>query len=126
MLTWLRNKLSGDTTLPAVIFIDIGYDCYQLCEALTQQKIAQPIAFIDEEPGSHLTKMQGAKLHYPNEILALSKKHPVQVVIKFTGLGWEPDPPTVGNLAKLKVHLLTLDPQNTLEQQLTALRAVLN
>lgn len=126
MLNWLRNKLSRETKLPAVIFIDIGYACYQLCEALTHQQLAQPSAFIDEEPWSHLTTMLDAKLHYPNEIIALSQKHNVQIVIKFIGLGWEPTTEIRGILANLNITLLQFEPLDTLDQQLAAVQGALS
>jgi len=125
LFNWLSNKLSNTHTPPYVIFIDIDLPCYQLCEALVQQHLAQPAAFIDEEPWSHLTIMQGAKLHYPNELIALCQKHQVQIVIKFTGFGWEPNATTIEHLTTLNIVLLTLNPQDHLEQQLAAVKALL-
>ncbi len=77
----------------AVIIIGTEYTSYSVSAALNESGKYQVIAFIDEEPWHHRTKMHDALVYYPDELLALvekhSENHTIAAVISFQGEGWE-------------------------------------
>ncbi|WP_417222642.1 hypothetical protein [Amphritea sp.] len=115
MLSWFKRFRTA--AYKPLILIDIGYPSHQLSQALLETGQYKIVAYIDEEPWSHLTQMNGANIHYPSELLALAEKNRVVAVIKFEGAGWQPDDRCLSLLANLKVNYITLASDETLAQQ---------
>ncbi|MGB0663399.1 MAG: nucleoside-diphosphate sugar epimerase/dehydratase [Pontibacterium sp.] len=59
------------------------YQAHCLSKHVQFQSRLKVVAFIDEEPWSHRTLINGGRVHYPSELLALVKKYQVKVLIVF-------------------------------------------
>lgn len=97
--------------------IDTGYHSHLLSKVLLESGRYAMVAYIDEEPWNHLNQMNGAKIHYPSELQALADKNRADVVIKFTGEGWQPDEGCVCALENMRVKYIALEPGIAVEQQ---------
>ncbi|WP_299196971.1 hypothetical protein [uncultured Amphritea sp.] len=107
MFSWIARFRKAD--IKKLIIIGIGYSSHNLSKALLATGGYQIIAYIDEEPWNHLNQMNGAKLYYPSELLALAEKHRVDGVLKFEGEGWQPDNQSLVALKKLSAVYIDLD-----------------
>ena len=101
---------NGDTSVSKqrLILIGIDYPSHQLGSALQKQG-HEIIAFIDEEPWNHRTKMLGATVHYPSEVAALAERHEADSVVKFRGTTIELPTEVQQRLRKLNVSLTEVD-----------------
>ncbi|WP_290701085.1 hypothetical protein [Amphritea sp.] len=116
---WCR--LSESAVVPVrLVFIDVGFNSYQLSSMLIDKGLINVVAFIDEEPWSHLNEMNGGKLHYPSELLAMVDRYDVKVVVKFKEQGWKPSLEALSALSKRQVSYLLLNKEMSLAQQLDA------
>ena len=116
MLTWFERFKK--TELKRLIIIDVGYVSHHLSKALIETDRYEVVAYIDEEPWNHLNLMNGAKIHYPSELLALAERHRADAVIKFEGEGWQPDSDCVSDLQKKRIAYISLDVAIAPEEQL--------
>lgn len=119
MLANLTNRVRRRLTRTpnSVIIIGIGYPSHRLAEHLISNRLAVPIAFIDDEPWNHRTRMHSAPVHYPSELLALCRKHRVQLVVGFEGEPLQLDSQTLAQLEFNKIRYLSLDPGTSVAQQ---------
>lgn len=115
MFSWFKR--CKKTEIQSVIFIDISYACHCLSKILLATDEYAVIAYIDEEPWNHRHLMNGVKIHYPSELVALTEKYRVAGVIQFKGEGWQPDQHCRAALARLKVSYILLDPNIAVAQQ---------
>lgn len=106
--------------LPSAIIIGIDYVQHQIGEWLQSQGW-ELISFIDDEPWNHKTKMLGAPLHYPSEILALIKKHQVSLVIQIENSGPELEPLLLDEIEQTTT-LIILDASVTVNDALEQLK----
>lgn len=125
MDNWLK-KLQSWFYKPAIptlkfIFIGVGYHSYSVAATLHKRDDYELVAFIAEEPWSHLTELLGVKLYYPSELLALSDKHNISMVLHFEAKGWIPDSATIDQLTKRKVDIISFAEDLTSEQVLEQL-----
>ena len=105
----LLSRAGGRST-PVLRIIIIGIDCpsHALGVALQKQR-AEIIAFIDDEPWNHRTKMLGATVHYPSEIGALAERYKVDKVVAFKGGSIELPVLVQQRLGQLNVDLIEID-----------------
>ncbi|MBN1008607.1 hypothetical protein [Amphritea pacifica] len=116
MSGWFRRLKKQ--TLKKLIMIDTGYHSHHLSTTLLERGGFSILAFIDEEPWNHLNLMNGAKIHYPSELLALAEKSRADAVIKLTGKGWQPASDCVSELQKKGIAYITLDVAIAPDEQL--------
>lgn len=110
---------------PRVIITGIGMPSYQLAKELQTQKIAQITAFIDHEPWTNLTVFLGVIVHYPSNLVALIKKHDVDVIVEMV------DEISISELileevAKTGIRRLTVRTNQTLDEQLAMIKQSLH
>jgi len=105
--SWL-TKRKQDSPARRVILIGIDYPSHRLGTALQQHDV-QIIAFIDEEPWNHRTKMLGATVHYPSEVGALAERYKVDKVVAFKGVSIELPVEVQQQLRQLNVDLIEVD-----------------
>ncbi|SBS27540.1 hypothetical protein MAQ5080_00848 [Marinomonas aquimarina] len=84
---WLGRK----QPLPKLIMVGIDTHCYQLAQALIQQREADIIAFIDDEPWTNRTELLGAKVYYPSDMVALVMRNEVQLIVDFAQSNMVPE-----------------------------------
>lgn len=116
MFNWLKRLKK--TNMKKLIVIDIGYNSHRLSKSLLAIGNYQIVAFIDEEPWNHLNLLSQAKIHYPSELLALAKKHGVDGVLRFEGMGWQPDQDCLSALANLNVEYISLVKEHSVDEQI--------
>ncbi len=119
MFSWIVSWRKTD--IRKLIIIGIGYSSHNLSKALLAAGGYQIIAYIDEEPWNHLNRMNGAKIHYPSELLALTKKHRADGVLRFEGEGWQPDSECLIALKKLSVDDIVLNGLLTPDEQISVI-----
>ena len=108
---------------PSAIIIGIDYLQHQIGDWLQSQGW-ELSCFIDDEPWNHKTKMLGAPLHYPSELVALIKKHQVRLVIQIKNSGPELMPHLLEELEQTTT-LITLDASVTVNDALEQLKRAL-
>ncbi len=86
----LRQLFRRKTPPKKVVFIGIDYLCFSLSKSLLDNNkyAQQPIeisAFIDDEPWNNRTQVNGATVFSPSEIIALVRKHNVDLIIQIKG-----------------------------------------
>ncbi len=118
MLSWLSRFKKEE--IKKLIVIDIGYNSHHLSKALLEIGHYQIVAYIDEEPWNHLNLMNGAKIHYPSELLALAEKNDVDGVLKFEGEGWQPDDDCLAALAHLDIGYMALLKDLNIDEQINS------
>ncbi len=116
MLSWFKG--CKKTEIQKLIVIDIGYNSHNLSKALLEIGNYQVVAYIDEEPWNHLNMMNGAKIHYPSELLSLVEKHGVDGVLQFEGIGWQPNEACLSSLLKLNAEYITLLTDHHIDEQI--------
>lgn len=104
----LSRARSLSEPLVRVIVIGIDYPSHTLGVALQQQG-AEIIAFIDEEPWNHRTKMLGATIHYPSEVAALAQRYEVNKLVQFKGASIDLPSEVRQHLRQLNVDLIEID-----------------
>lgn len=105
----LFSRVGGRSTPPPrIILIGIDYPSHTLGVALQKQK-AEIIAFIDDEPWNHRTKMLGATVHYPSEVGALAERYKIDKVVAFKGGSIELPVLVQQRLGQLNVDLIEID-----------------
>ena len=125
MIESLRNlfkRFVGARAASArLILIGIDYPSHTLGRAL-QDRGAEIIAFIDDEPWNHRTEMLGATVHYPSEAGALAERYQADTLVRFKG-GVIALPDLVQQqLAQLNVNTVEIDAETLdLESQLNLL-----
>ncbi|AEF54323.1 hypothetical protein Mar181_1276 [Marinomonas posidonica IVIA-Po-181] len=105
-----------------VIFIGIDYLCFSLSKALLDNnhrhsKPIKIIAFIDDEPWNNRTQVHQATVYSPSEIAALVLKHQVDLVIQIEGESLTIADNIWQGIYKTGVEILTLSPDQDLNQQ---------
>lgn len=104
-----------------VILIGIDYPSHALGKAL-QARGSEIIAFIDDEPWNHRTKMLGATVHYPSEVAALAERYQGYRVVKFKGGSVALPELVQQQLTQLNVNIIEIDSEAlSLEAQLNLL-----
>lgn len=93
-----------------VILIGIDYPSHELGSAL-QQLGHEIIAFIDEEPWNHRTKMLGSTVHYPSEVAALAERNGATAVVRFKSGNIELPMLVAQKLKQLNVSTIEIDTQ---------------
>ncbi len=115
--SWLARR-KQDSTVRRVILIGVDYPSHRLGTALQQHGL-EIIAFIDEEPWNHRTKMLGVTVHYPSEVAALAQRHRADVVVEFKGGSIDLPIAVRLQLQQLRVNTVEIDAQMLdLESQL--------
>lgn len=105
----LVSRAGGRSTpVLRMIIIGIDYPSHTLGVALQNQR-AEIIAFIDEEPWNHRTKMLGATVHYPSEVGALAERYKVDKVVAFKGASIELPVQVQQHLKQLNINLIEID-----------------
>jgi FlaA1/EpsC-like NDP-sugar epimerase len=105
----LFSRAGGRSTpVLRIIIIGIDYPSHTLGVALQKQR-AEIIAFIDDEPWNHRTKMLGATVHYPREVGALAERYKVDRVVAFKGALIELPEQVQQQLRQLNVDLIEVD-----------------
>lgn len=105
----LFSRAGGRSTpVLRIIIIGIDYPSHTLGVGLQKQR-AEIIAFIDDEPWNHRTKMLGATVHYPSEIGALAERYKVDKVVAFKGGSIELPVLVQQRLGQLNVDLIEVD-----------------
>lgn len=85
-LKWVFTKLfKRSSSLPNIIVVGIDTPSYRLAQTLQAAKLANIIAFIDDEPWSNRTEILGSTVRYPSDLLALIERWKVIRVIEFNG-----------------------------------------
>lgn len=116
MFRWIVRFRKAE--LKKLIIIGIDYSSHNLSKALLETERFQIIAYIDEEPWNHLNRMNGAKIYYPSELLALTKKHRVDGVLRFEGEGWQPDSLSLIALKQSSADYIVLSGALTPDEQI--------
>ena len=99
----LFQLLRKSLTKQKIIMVGTGYANFQWCEQRINDGSIEVIAFIDDEPWNHKTKLLNAPLKYPSELVALCRKHKVDKVVVFEGGKIELTAEQVGKLEQLGV-----------------------
>lgn len=118
----LRRSLTrqGSSSV-RVILIGIDYPSHTLGRAL-QERGGEIIAFIDDEPWNHRTKMLGVSVHYPSEVAALAERYQASRVVSFKAGSVDLPELVQQRLQQLKVIILEIDGEALdLESQLNLL-----
>lgn len=102
------NNSDTSVSKQRVILIGIDYPSHELGSAL-QQLGHEVIAFIDDEPWNHRTKMLGATVHYPSEVAALAARYNADRVVKFKGASIELPAEVQEHLKQLNLSLIVID-----------------
>ena len=118
----LFEKLSGAKSASArVILLGIDYPSHTLGRVL-KERGAEITAFIDDEPWNHRTKMLGATVHYPSEVVALAKRYAVSEIVMFAGNKIELENQVSQQLQQLNLKVTVIDSnRQTLEQQVAGI-----
>ncbi|WP_020679369.1 nucleoside-diphosphate sugar epimerase/dehydratase [Marinobacterium rhizophilum] len=110
-----------------LIMLGIDYGCHQWHSALGAGNAFEICAFIDDEPWNHRTRIGGAPVHYPGELMALLQKHQACAVVQVNGCAQPAiDATLLSELQYQKVTLLTLpaqvppDPDTTIREMLAS------
>lgn len=122
MIQTIKNifrRLTGAKSTPVrVILIGIDYPSHALGKKLQEQGV-EIIAFIDDEPWNHRTKMLGATVHYPSEVLALVERYTVSEVVLFTSGSIELKVSVLEQIQRLSARIIRIDEQQlTIEEQI--------
>lgn len=115
MLSLIKNWLARrgqNRVAPAVIILGIDYPSHTLASALLKRG-ARIIAFIDEEPWNHRTKMLGATVHYPSEVGALAERYAADRVLRLKGGAIDLPSEVQQHLRQLNVSLIEIDATDT-------------
>lgn len=94
-MPWLRRlkKWFGGRRPPSnLIIIGVGYPSFTLGQAAQASGRFHIVAFIDDEPWNHRTRLMGSTVHYPSELIALIRRHDVHYVVRIEG-----EPPEIGD-----------------------------
>ena len=118
----LHQKFARHKTLPIrLILVGIDYPSHTLGKVL-QARDCEIIAFIDDEPWNHRTKMLGVTVHYPSEVAALAERYRVDILVRFKGEAVAMPALVQQQLNQLKVKTVEIDAETLdLESQLTLL-----
>jgi len=122
MIQTIKNifrRLTGAKVNPVrVILIGIDYPSHALGKKLQEHGV-EIIAFIDDEPWNHRTKMLGATVHYPSELLALVKRYAVSEVVLFDRGSIELEGSVLEQIHRLSARIVRIDEQQlTIEEQI--------
>lgn len=63
------------------IIVGVGFDAYQLYEAIVHGRRGAVLFFIDDEPWNHRTRIGTAELRYPAELVPLVERHRIDAVL---------------------------------------------
>ncbi len=92
-----------------LVMLGIDYGCHQWHQALEAAREFSILAFIDDEPWNHRTRIGNSPVQYPAELVALVRKHGACAVLRVEGAKTPPlDDWALDELKMLKVPLLVL------------------